>query len=258
MTEYLRIFDDYARKARIFPGLLTIFPGLLILLAWFPALLTSNWGASLLTIAVSCGLLYALSVFTRTLGKRAEQRLLKRWGGWPTTISLRYQSEALNPTTRARYISALARLVPSLKFPTEAEENCDPKSADEVYASAVDWLKEKTRDRNYDLLRKESADYGFRRNLRGMRPIGLVACLMAFTISVGALIAADDELLLAIKQGALYDVLLALAKVSPAILGATALNLFGAAMWLFIVHDEWVREAGDQYARALLATCDTL
>jgi hypothetical protein len=41
-------------------------------------------------------------------------------------------------------------------------------------------------------------------------------------------------------------------------LGAICVDIAAIVGWLAIVRDGWVRSAGDQYARALLACCDTL
>jgi hypothetical protein len=145
------LFDSYGRQARLFPGLLTIFPPLLASLAWFPELVTSSLGATLLTIASSCGLLYALSSFARTRGKQVEQRLLKEWGGWPTTILIRH-SGTLDAHTRARYHQFFIKNVPGLQIPTAAMEASDLHSADAVYNSAVKWLKEQTRGKIFSLV----------------------------------------------------------------------------------------------------------
>ncbi len=110
------LFDAYSRQARLFPGLLSIFPPLVTVLAWFPQLLLSNLGTTLLTLVTSCGLLYALGSLARTMGKSVEAQLLAEWGGWPTTIFLRHAGP-LDPSTLGRYHGFLARNVPGIKFP---------------------------------------------------------------------------------------------------------------------------------------------
>jgi hypothetical protein len=132
------LFDSYSRQARLFPGLLMVFPPLMVVLAWFPLLLLSNLGTTLLTLATSCGLLYALGSLARTLGKNVETRLLKEWGDWPTTINLRFSGPIEKPTL-ARYHGFLGRNVPGLAIPSEDEERANPAAADGVYASAVKW-----------------------------------------------------------------------------------------------------------------------
>lgn len=42
------------------------------------------------------------------------------------------------------------------------------------------------------------------------------------------------------------------------VIGVTLLIVIALLAWLAFVTDAWVRQAGDQYARALLAVCDML
>ena len=56
-----------------------------------------------------------------------------------------------------------------------------------MYASAVKWLQERCRGKAFPLVEKENAEYGFRRNLRGLKPIGITACLVALLISALAI-----------------------------------------------------------------------
>src|SRR6202035_3316979 len=65
MIDLSKLFDSYSRQARLFPGLLTLFPIILTAIALFPRLVTSSWGATLVTVGTSCGLLYGLSVLSR-------------------------------------------------------------------------------------------------------------------------------------------------------------------------------------------------
>ena len=243
------LFDSYGRQARLFPGLLTVFPPLLVILAWFPALLISNIGATLLTIAVSCGLFYALGSWARTRGKNIEPGLLAQWGGWPSTLVLRH-SGPMQAATIARYHGYLGKNVPHLSLPTPEDERLDPKGADEAYASAVKWLKEKTR-KGFPLIEKENAQYGFRRNLLGMRPVGITLCAVAIGVS----------LLSVFGQALNFSTESALAAVSakPSELwAAVGVNFVAMLGWIFVVNVEWVKQSGYQYADALLAACDLL
>lgn len=251
------LFDHYGRQARLFPALLTVFPPLLAVLAWFPWLLVSSLGATLLTLATSCGLLYALSSWARTKGKRVETRLLKKWGGWPTTILLRHASD-LDVHTRARYHSFLAAHVPNMVMPSPAEEQADLAAADSTYASAVMWLKERVRTKDFPMVDRENAQYGFRRNLRGLKLVGILGCFVTAFLSLGGIAYQTPELqALVVSQswGPLAD---RLGIFGPAVWSATAINIIGIVAWLSIVTDRWVWEGGVQYAIALLATCDRL
>jgi hypothetical protein len=252
MTNFLSLFDSYNRAARLYPALLTLFPVLIATLAWFPALITSNIGATLITIASSCGILFALSVFARSRGRSIEDGLLKKWGGWPTTIWLRHSDVNLTGPTKRRYHAALSRLVPRLRLPSAESERRNRRAADERYRSAVEWLKEQTRDsKRFPLVLKENTEYGFRRNMRGMRRYAISALLLAFAASA-------TGLFYALSGGEAPTLAAAVQQVGPAVIGANLLILLALVGWIFFVNDSWVREAGDQYARALLASCDTL
>jgi len=258
MIDLSKLFDSYSRQARLFPGLLTLFPIILTAIAWFPRLVTSSWGATLVTLATSCGLLYGLSVLSRSRGKKVEKRLLGAWGGWPTTIWLRHRDDNLPPPVRARYHAFFARNVPLFVTPTEQQEAADPKAADGMYASAVKWLQERCRGKAFPLVEKENAEYGFRRNLRGLKPIGVTACLTALLISLLAILWQNEPLFPALASLSAKPLMAALSAVKPAALGAVCVDIVAIIGWMFIVHDGWVRGAGDQYARALLACCDSL
>jgi hypothetical protein len=258
MINLASLFDSYGRQARLYPGLLTLFPPLLTAIAWFPELISSSIGATLLTIASSCGLLYGLAVLSRTQGKRTERRLLQEWSGWPTTVWLRHSSDFLQPQTVARYHAYLAANVPGLRLPSAVEESRGGANADLAFSSAVKWLQERARGKDFPLVEKENAEYGFRRNLRGMRPIGLVSCLLAATLSATAILQGHRDLAVALVDLSGIQCWQALAGVSPPIVGATIVDVIAIAGWLIVAQDQWVRDAGDQYARALLATCDKL
>ena len=249
MVAITDLFDSYARQARLFPGLLTVFPPLMTVLAWFPQLLLSNIGTTLLTIAVSCGLLYALGSWARSRGKSVEERLLKLWGGWPTTLKLRHAGP-LDASTLARYHGFLEKNVPHWHAPTSAEEEIDPAKADGVYASAVKWLKEQTR-KGFPLVDKENAQYGFRRNLLGMRPVGIIICAFAAIASLLAIYLHAAGL-------TFHDLWDVSSTQPPEVWAAITIDFLALVAWFAVVRDRWVRQAGDQYADALLAACDQL
>jgi proteasome lid subunit RPN8/RPN11 len=258
MVDLSTLFDSYSRQARLFPGLLTLFPLIPTAIARFPQLVTSSWGATLVTLAASCGLLYGLSVLSRSRGKKVEKRLLAEWGGWPTTIWLRHRNDNLPAPVRGRYHMFFAGNVPQFVVPTVHQEDTNPRAADASYASAVKWLQERCRGKALPLVEKENAEYGFRRNLRGLKPIGLTVCFAALLIAALAILWQCEALLPAFASLSTKSLLAALSAVKPAALGAFFVDSAAIVGWLAIVRDDWVRSAGDQYAKALLACCDTL
>ncbi|BCG97246.1 MULTISPECIES: hypothetical protein [unclassified Mesorhizobium] len=258
-TDIAQMFDGYGRQARLFPGLLTIFPPLLAVFAWFPWLLLSSIGATLLTVATSCGLLYALGSYARTKGRRIEPGLRKAWGGWPTTIILRHRDSHLDRHTRQRYHSFLGSAVPDLPaFPTAEQEAVDPSGADAVYDSAVVWLKEMARGKDFPMVHRENAQYGFRRNLRGLKSVAIIICGLTLAASAGAILYNNPGFLDLLQKHDWRAAIGTIVPLGPAVLSAMAVNAAAIVVWVFVVTRQWVWEAGVQYATALLAACDTI
>jgi hypothetical protein len=174
----------------------------------------------------------------RAAGRRLEPDLWKSWGGPPTTRALRWRestNEAATQRLHARLNRALGR-----ELPTQAEEASDPAEADLRYEEAVVALRGLTRDRSrFPLVAEEVADYGFRRNCLGLRPIALVIAAAVMVASVVVLSIGDDA------QPARF--ILAAAVGAIALLG-----------WTFGVRPRWVRSSADLYATRLLEAAETL
>jgi hypothetical protein len=127
--------------------------------------------------------------------------------------------------------------------PTPDSEAADPSKADDAYASACRWLREHTRDaKKYPRIADENISYGFRRNSLGSRSYGMTIAAIS-GISAAALM-----IMFMIYLGQLVSVLH---------LSSFALDLAFLWYWLIVVKPEWVRDAADAYARALLAACET-
>ena len=104
------------------------------------------------------------------------------WGGPPTTRFLRHDNEQFNPATRARIHAQLRAL--GLRIPTTEEEKTDQERALDLYASAVDDIRRLTRDsERFHLVYKGNIEYGFRRNLLGLKPVGLAITALALVAS---------------------------------------------------------------------------
>ena len=105
-------------------------------------------------------------------GRRLEKRLWTKWGGPPTTRFLRHRNHEYNDITRHTLHERMSLL--GFKVPTEDDESHDPKYADDCYAAFVAEIRRSTRDkRKYPLVHKRLIDYGFRRNMLGLKWVGL-------------------------------------------------------------------------------------
>lgn len=230
--------DHYTRQARLFPALLVMLPVGLAVVAWFPQRFI-GWGL-LIGVATSCGLTALLSQIGRDLGKSKESKLYQKWGGKPTTRLLRCGDTHIDQLTKARYKARLRELIPRIAFPSIEEEGDAPTTADEIYASCTKFLLEKTRDRErFGLLYNENVSYGFRRNLWGMKPAGIV-------ISIVGLIAAALPIYLTTNT------------VPAVVLITTLVNAVLLIWWTLRITPNWVQIAAIAYAERLLAACELL
>jgi hypothetical protein len=154
--------------------------------------------------------------------------------------------------TRGRYHNFLGANVPNLVMPTASAERHDPKAADDVYVSATKWLKEIMR-KVAPLVDTENAQYGFRRNMRGMKLFGFMGAFIALTVSLSAIGLQVDVWPTAAAEIKPFLVELRNAA-TPAVWGAIVFDLLAVLAWGLGVTDDWVQAAAEQYAEALFAT----
>jgi hypothetical protein len=237
-----QILDPYVRQARLFPALLVILPIVLLLLVWFPSL-WSLWGM-LLSAATSCGAILLLSQIGRDRGKQREPELYAAWDGKPSVSLLRHRDTRIAEHTKARYRQFLAHELHDLHLPTLEEERADPHNADGAYESVTAWLLTRTRDIDkFGLLFRENINYGFRRNLWGLKPLGLILSICA---------AVANTAVISYQFQTTHEVPTASTIIITAV--AWLFPLF----WASVVTPSWVRLPADAYAAQLLAACDTL
>ncbi|RKT37975.1 hypothetical protein [Thiocapsa rosea] len=230
------IFDEYGRKAQLYPALLILVTPLVTAVVLFPELMSVK--GSLTTLLVGCGLFYLLANIAREAGKRSQKRLFPK--GMPTPQWLGHRDPTLEAPTKRRYKAFLAKKIPGLRFPSTTEEAEDPEAADQLYQSAVRWLVDNTR--NNQRVRQELTAYGFRRNLYGLRTWGLIAAIASATIAVWILSHRHGLVITAVPVGAQIIAILA--------------GIVFPALWIFAVTPSWVRSAADCYAMALFGSCD--
>ncbi len=232
--------DGYGFQARLRPALLSLFPVFITVAVWAPALYQT--AASLLGLAVACGLTVACAHVSRRLGRSIEDRLVKEWGGLPTTAWLRHADRHLEAETKRRYHHFLEQNVPGWTAPTPAEEAANQDETNKRYGSAVRWLLEYTRDtKQFKLIFAELISYGFRRNALGLRSVGIILALASTGFAAAQL----------------YDVPFNnFVSDYFSQLAAGVVSILILLWWTFGVSKSWVRDAGDAYAKALLGACD--
>ena len=239
INEILRLVTDkYDRRARLYPALLAALPASLLALALAPALPSA---AALGSVIVASGLPILAMHFARSSGKRLESKLYSDWGGRPTTALLRF-SGAGNRTQVQRRHALLQRLVgASPTMPTAAAERSAPRKADDIYDTAVGALREATRDKlKFNLVFAELCDYGYRRNLVGLKPVGLALTVLSLLGAAG------------------------LHVFTPGLVPALDLGLIAVVdlamviWWLAGATQNWVKESAYAYAETLMAALEKI
>ena len=238
-------FDNYDFRARLQPALFVLFPAFLTAAAAFPALY--SFGTGLVALIGACGVTFFMAQVVRIRGKKVEDDLYGRGSKkvLPSAGMLRLIDTRLENTSKARYRAFLEASIPELKFPETVEQERSDLTADEKYQSASRWLLQQTRDRDlFYLLNKEATNYGFRRNLYGARPMGLVVALGAVIVSIWAAY-------MHWQGPGTNDVFLR--TVVSALISVVCLW-----SWWKMVDRDFVNKAAETYARELLGCCDRL
>lgn len=228
--------DRYTLLARQRPALFMLFPALVAAVVVFPSL--QSWWAALIAVSGACGVSIALSEFAQGQGKALEPHLVDKWGGLPSVAMLRHRDGRIDTATKARYKAVLEKKVSGLRFPDAAAETNDPALANDAYYSATRWLLSQTRDKKiFYLLFQQNINYGYRRNMLGLKSWGI-------GVSVAALVALAGHT--AIRPLPVAETVVIAIIVCAAIL----------AYWLIAVRPDWVKTAANAYAFELLAACD--
>lgn len=230
-------FDSYTVKARLLPTFIVLLPVVLLCFSLFPEII-EGWKL-LASLLVSFGSTMLLSQLGRDLGKSKEQALFKSWGGSPTFLICSHKNSWLDRNTRNRYIRNLEETTKILSPTIEIEEKT-PQIAYEVYSSYSNFLREKTRDKiKYSLVFAENINYGFRRNLWALKPLGiftsLLGCFLPFIF-----LSANKESIQVIWV------------ICTILISITLL-----AVWFLVINTNWVKTLGMAYAERLFGTIDS-
>ena len=233
--------DPYSMQAEAFPVFLTVAPIALLLAMVLPE------GMSLKDLVIRglpfvgvFGLSFVFSQIGADSGKCLEKRLWEKWGGPPTTRFLRHGNQEYNEITRQHVHERLRRL--GIHVPTSNEQLDNPKHADQCYEECTAELRRLTRDKTrFPLVYKRLIDYGFRRNIFGLRRFGLLIAAAAFLLC-------------------LVHTVYTWNMVAPnvfmiAICSITAISIVA---WLTLVNEKAVQLGASRYANSLLEVVRSL
>jgi hypothetical protein len=231
--------DSYTIAARIWPGLLAAAPALALGLAALPLLP----GIGKLWTLLAAAFTTFAALAARRAGNRIQPVLWKAWGGPPTVERLRYSSQTSAAEVSRRHREVERILGDGLKLPTPEEESNDPVAADAAYFAATRRVIALIRG-NPDnaLMASENRNYGFARNLIGLKPFGLWCSGIVLVVSVAVGIA--------IGQASSWNSALPL-------LASTLVSIVAMVLWLQVDAD-FVKPSADAYADRLIDALDNL
>ena len=205
------------------------------------------WG-SICAIFVYCGGSLWLMQAVRDRGKSLEARLYRLWGGKPSVAMLRHRDDRLESTIKTRYRRFLCTVVPDLELVSPEDERNNPEQADARLESANQWLLTQTRDQaRFALLFKENVNYGYRRNLMGLKWVALGLDAVALLLVTGVGVTRWTG-----QIGTTIEIL------GPEWWTSLGIAVVHALVFIVYVRADWVRVSAESYALQLLAACDSL
>jgi hypothetical protein len=231
----LMMTDVYERKARLYPALLVALP--IALFGVVIGITQTSWWPTASGVVVGSGFYVVAAQIGRHRGKAKELDLFSTWGGKPTTILLRHRGPT-NAVRLARLHSQVEKIT-GLAIPSQQQESADPDMADAVYATVVDVLRDRTRDAgDFPLVFKELCNYGYRRNMWGLRPWGIAVSAFVGVLATGTICLDVWAHLIDIDEAGLILVLVA--------------SLVMTGLWALLVSPQWVRQTACAYADRLI------
>lgn len=230
MIDLSKFTDPYERKARLYPALICLFPIMIGVSISYPKVFSTLSG--FVALAAAVGLLQLLSHLARDRGKSLEEGLYKKWGGMPSVTIFRHRDNRIPSPAKLKYHAVLSK-ISKINAPSKEDELQQPTKADEIYLSWSDYLRGKTRDqKKYSLLFKENINYGFRRNVLGIKWF----CVLSSVIAVAILF-------VPVFNGG---------EITKIIIATTSFCMLYLFVFLFVVKASWVRVVAEAYGKQLI------
>ena len=249
----MQLFDPYTFRARIQPALIVVLPVGFLMFALLPN--HPFFVTAFFTLLGAVGGTAVVAQVGRERGRKKEPDLWQGWGGAPTTRLLRHRRSPDDLVMIPRLRQQVEEWV-GYPLPNQMEEEACPAGADTKYEEAVRSLREATRDTaRFPLVFAENANYGFRRNLWGLRPIGT---------PIAVLLALYSWTLLSLTiwgrpwPEPWWDIFPNPDSVAVIRLAVAVANTTLAAFWIFWVKPSWIKTVADAYAIKLFESVQTL
>lgn len=232
--------DKYSLSARVYPMIIVLLPIVILGIAY--SFEYEKIQQTLSALGITAALTYFLSNIGRDQGKKKEGALWESWGGAPTSQLFSFSNDVLDTLTKERYHVRMDEL-------SESKSDLDYKNSTleelgDTYKSWTKILITKTRDTSvYPLIFKELVSYGFRRNLWGLKPFGVIVTIMC---------SAGSSIFQIVKYGHenLFEYTTSFYVSELALIAL----LF---VWVFVINAGWVRIPAFGYAERLLEAVDS-
>ena len=243
----------YTLRARVQPTIMVALPVIFAVYALLPdyvLFVTAFFG--LLGVAGGNDIVAHVG---RERGYKKQDSLWASWDGPPTTRLLRNRRIPGDITLALESRQQFEEWL-DYALPTKEEEEADPIAADEKYKNAIGSLLEATRDTSkFPLVFTENANYGFRRNLWGLRPIGTP---IAITLSLFVWAQLGLTIWARPWPDPWWDVFVNFDSRALIWILVGSANTAIAAVWIFLVKPSWIKIAADTYAKQLMRSVRTL
>ena len=185
LLQILSLSDRYERKACLLPGLLLA--AVPALTAWTVLHEFATWDmAAGTSLGLEFLVAFVLGHLARARGRNIEEVLWKAWGGSPTTRWLRPWDTTCSDQQKSKWRAAIKKLT-GLTIPASVPASGDQTEVDRVNTDAVRQLRYFLRGKpEAAMVATHNEDYGFARNLCGVRwhwVVICVACVVATAVA---------------------------------------------------------------------------
>lgn len=242
------ITDSYDRKARLYPALLVLLPPVITIYAFLNGEVEIL--ESLLAIVAGTGGMYFLTQVARDNGKKKEPLLFQEWGGMPSVAIFRHRDNKLDAITKRRYHKIMTDLIPESPAITAQNEKRNSQKTDQTYFAWSNFLRIHTREKKkFPLIFAENVSYGYRRNIFGMRALGIWLCSLSM-LACGL----GNPAYLYFR----YNQIFWQNPPDPLLLCSFFLASGLLLFWIFHVRKDWVKIPADAYAQRLVESIEEI
>ncbi len=227
------IFGVYNIRSRISVGLVILAP--LLIQAYMLIPEVRNISSTFVITLISFVFSNLIIIVARINGSKSLHKCFPKH--LPAQQFLLPEDNTIDKYTKARYYDFFKSHLNNFEITDNTE---DMKAHSE---SAVKWLISQTRNSTeFPLITEENTNLGFAYNLLGMKPVGIIICIILIIF---------DLLLMVLSY--YKDVTV---NITP-VLFCIIVTLLYLLMWFGVINEKLVKNCAKKYAFALLSACDS-